>query len=84
MKEKIKLPKDGKLWWKTLLGIDIQPTAGEIKNNSGERSTPDSLLASQEAIDARRLIQLGNRTNDPEIVRIGKKRLSTVMGWDGE
>jgi hypothetical protein len=73
MSEQVELPKDGKSWWKKLLGIDIKPTAGEIKNNMANGSSPQNLLASQEAKDAQRLIEIGNRTKNPEALKIGKK-----------
>ena len=57
--EQIQLPNDGRSWLKKLLGIDVEPTEGEIKNNMAPGSNPDNLLASQEAKDAGRLIELG-------------------------
>lgn len=80
MSEQVQLPNDGRSWWKKILGIDVQPTQGEINNNMALGSDPEKLLASQEAKDASRLIQLGIRTKDPEAVKIGQKRLRTALG----
>ncbi|MBI5358234.1 hypothetical protein HZB69_01220 [Candidatus Amesbacteria bacterium] len=79
MSEQVQLPNDGKRWWKKILGIEVKPTVGEIKNNMAPGSSPKKLLASQEAKDARRLIELGNRTNDPEAMRIGRERMRTAL-----
>ena len=82
MPEQVELPKNGASWWKKLLGIDIKPTAGEIKNNMANGSSPSKLLASQEAKDAQRLIEIGNRTKDSNALKIGRKRLKEVLGKD--
>ena len=80
--EQIQLPNDGRSWWKKLLGIEVQPTEGEIKNNMAPGSNVDKLLADQEAKDARRLIEVGTRTNDPEAARIGRAKLRMALGKD--
>jgi len=80
--EQIELPEDGKKWWQKLLGIEIKLTEGEIRNNMAPGSNPGKLLASQEVRDARRLIEIGERTNDPDALKIGRERLRTAHGKD--
>jgi len=78
MDNQLDLPKDGKTWWKKR-GIEISLCDGE-KINMAPGSDAEKLLASQEAIDARRLIQLGNSTKDDDMKRIGQQRLRIVLG----
>ncbi len=59
-------PVDGGSWWKKLLGVNLV-------GNSQQ-------LADQEIVDARRLISIGIKTNDPEAIRIGKARLRIALG----
>ncbi len=80
--EQIQLPNDGRSWWKKLLGIKVQPTEGEIKNNMAPGSNVDELLAAQEAKDARRLIEIGTRTGNTEALNVGRTKLRVALGKD--
>lgn len=80
--EQIQLPSDGRSWWKKLLGIEVQPTEGEIKNNMASGSNVEKLLADQEVRDARRLIESGTRTGDGEMVKVGRAKLRVASGKD--
>ncbi len=80
--EQIQLPNDGKTWWKKLLGIEVQPTEGEIKNNLAPGSNTEELLAAQEAKDARRLIEIGTRTGNTEALNVGRTKLRVALGKD--
>lgn len=80
--EQIQLPNDGRSWWKKLLGIDVEPTEGEIKNNMSPGSNVDKLLAAQEAKDARRLIEIGTRTRNIEALNVGRTKLRVALGKD--
>lgn len=80
--EQIQLPNDGRSWWKKLLGIDVQPTEGEIKNNMALGSNIEKLLAAQEAKDARRLIEIGTRTGNAEALDVGRTKLRVALGKD--
>jgi hypothetical protein len=77
--DRIELPKDGTSWWNRR-GITVSLTVGEINHNLAPGSTESQLLASQEAIDARRLIKLGKAQNDQEMIEIGQARLRTALG----
>mgnify|MGYP001578848096 CR=1 FL=1 len=80
--EQIQLPNDGRSWLKKLLGIDVEPTEGEIKNNMAPGSNVDKLLAAQEAKDARRLIEIGPRTGNTEALNVGRTKLRVALGKD--
>jgi len=64
-------------WWNKLLGKQPRATEGELKNAcSGE----DNWNHAQELTDARRLIDLGKRTNDQQTVKVGQARLRFALG----
>lgn len=69
--------KGGSMWWNELLGISPELTQGELDLKS---SSPENWLAAQEHQDARRLIEIGIRNNDPEALNIGRARLRMLTG----
>lgn len=79
MSDRIKLPCDGRSWWENL-GIKIKPTDEELKHNMAPGSNVEKFCASEEATDARRLIEIGTRTGDDEMVKIGRQRMRMAMG----
>ena len=64
---------NGKSWWGRVMRISIAPTAGEV---SLMVRSEDQWLASQERMDAMKLIQTG----DPEAMKIGRARLRYLEG----
>lgn len=71
--------KGGLEWWKRLLGIQPKITSGET-TQIATGSNEENYLKSQEKHDAMRLIELGNRTRDAEVKKVGQARLRILEG----
>jgi hypothetical protein len=69
--------KDGRRWWNKLMGHDPVVTEGEQVTMVGDK---EQWLSSQEHKDARRLIEIGSRTNDIEMVKIGQAKMRYLLG----
>lgn len=64
-------------WWNKLLGKQPRATEGELKT---ARNGEEDWQLAQEKQDARRLIEMGTRTKDPQTVKVGQARLRFALG----
>lgn len=64
-------------YWRSRGTERLEPTQGEAALAS---AGTEKWLENQEITDARRLIETGNRNNDPETVKIGQARLRVAIG----